>query len=267
MPVTAHAASFGTFRALHENRLLRLPNAWDAGSARLIESLGAKAIATTSAGIAWAAGYPDGNQMPPSLVLSISESIARVIQVPLSVDIEGGYSSDPAQVAALVVQLAERGVVGVNLEDGVEDADLLARKIGAAKEALAKAGLALFINARTDVYLAGLVEKPQRVAEVLSRSKRYAAAGADGLFVPAVTALPEITDIAAGTPLPLNVLAWAGLPAPDRLEASGVRRLSAGSGISAGVWAHAALKTRQFLDSGQLVGDATPYADLQRLFG
>lgn len=267
MPVTAHKANFNIFRALHENGLLRLPNAWDAGSARLIESLGAKAIATTSAGVAWAAGYSDGNQLPPSLVLSVSESIARVIKVPLSVDIEGGYSSDPAQVAALVIRLAERGVVGVNLEDGAEEADLLARKIGAAKDALAKAGLELFVNARADVYLASLVEKPRRVEEVLSRSRRYASAGADGLFVPAVAALPEIAAIAGGTGLPLNVLAWEGLPEPDKLDASGVRRLSAGSGVAARVWAQAELKARQFLESGTLAGDATPYGDLQGLFG
>lgn len=267
MPVSAHHANFQIFHALHENGLLRLPNAWDAGSARLIESLGAKAIATTSAGVAWAYGYPDGGQVLPSLVLSVSESITRVIKVPLSVDIEGGYSSDPAKVAALVVRLAERGVVGVNLEDGVDDADLLARKIGATKDALAKAGLALFVNARTDVYLANLVEKPKRVTEVLSRSKRYSSAGADGLFVPAVTALSEIAEIAGETQLPLNVLAWEGLPEPDKLEASGVRRLSAGSGIAARLWAQAALRSRQFLDSGTLLGDATPYGDLQGLFG
>jgi 2-methylisocitrate lyase-like PEP mutase family enzyme len=266
MSTIAHPSRFESFRALHEQGLLHLPNAWDAGSARLIESLGAKAIATTSAGVAWAAGYPDGNKMPPSLVLSVSQSISSVIDVPLSVDIEGGYSSDPAQVAELVVCLAERGVVGVNLEDGVEVAEVLARKIGVAKDALARAGLDLFINARTDVYLAGLAEPSRRVEEVLRRAALYASAGADGLFVPAITALPEIGDIAGRTKLPLNVLAWEGLPAPDQLEAAGVRRPSAGSGISSRVWAQAAMKIRRFLEGGELVGDATSYADLQRLF-
>jgi 2-methylisocitrate lyase-like PEP mutase family enzyme len=267
MSTTAHPSRFDSFRALHEHGLLRLPNAWDAGSARLVESLGAKAIATTSAGVAWAAGYADGNKMAPSLVLSVSQSIARVIDVPLSVDIEGGYSADPEQVAELVVRLAESGVVGVNLEDGAEAADLLARKIGAAKNALAKAGLNLFINARTDVYLAGLAEPSRRGEEVLRRAALYGSAGTDGLFVPAITALPEIADIAGRTKLPLNVLAWEGLPAPDQLEAAGVRRLSAGSGISSRVWAQAAVKNRRFLETGELVGDAMSYADLQSLFG
>jgi 2-methylisocitrate lyase-like PEP mutase family enzyme len=266
MAITASTSSFNAFRALHETGLLRLPNAWDAGSARLIESLGAKAIATTSAGLAWAAGYRDGNQLPQDLVLSISESIARVVRVPLSIDLEGGYSSDPAQVADLVVRLAERGIVGINLEDGSDAADLLARKIGATKEALAKAGLALFINARTDVYLAGLAEESRRVDEVLRRSSLYASAGADGLFVPAIVSLQEIAEVARGATLPLNVLSWKGLATPVELEAAGVRRLSAGSGISARVWAQAALKVQRFLDEGELVGDAMPYPDLQRLF-
>lgn len=263
---TTHS-NHDVFRALHQTGLLRLPNAWDAGSARLIESLGAKAIATTSAGMAWAAGYADGNRMPTSLVLSISESIASVVKVPLSIDIEAGYSSDPAQVAELVVRLAEKGVAGLNLEDGAEPAGLLARKIDAVKAALSKAGLAVFVNARTDVYLANLVEMPKRLEEVLRRARLYEKAGADGLFVPAITSLAEISEIAGNTPLPLNVLAWEGLPAPEALEAAGVRRLSAGSGIAARMWALASVMTRQFLDQGRLVGEEMPYGDLQGLFG
>ena len=267
MTITTNTSRSNAFRALHQAGLLRLPNAWDAGSARLVESLGAKAIATTSAGLAWAAGYRDGNQLPTSLVLSISEGIARVVSVPLSIDLEAGYSSDPAQVADLVVRLAERGIVGINLEDGSGAAEVLARKIAAIKDALAKAGLDLFVNARTDVYLAGLVEAPRRVDEVLSRSSLYASAGADGLFVPAILSLPEIAEVARRATLPLNVLSWKGLATPVELEAAGVRRLSAGSGISARVWAEAALKVRRFLDEGELVGDAMPYPDLQSLFG
>jgi len=110
-------------------------------------------------------------------------------------------------------------------------------KIEGAKAALANAGLDIFVNARTDVYLAALVEPAQRVDDVLSRAKLYEAAGADGLFVPVVVALNDMRQIAAGTTLPLNVLSWHGLPAPVELEAAGVRRLSAGSGIAGRVWA------------------------------
>ena len=266
MTKTTSKSDFHAFRAMHETGLLRLANAWDVGSARLIESLGARAIATTSAGMAWAAGYADGNRMPTELVLSLAERIARAIDVPLSVDIEGGYSSDPREVGALAVRLAEVGVVGVNLEDGAEPPALLARKIEAAKEALAKAGVDIFVNARTDVYLAALVEPPKRLDEAVWRATLYESAGADGLFVPAVLALNEITDIARGSKLPLNVLSWDGLPGPDELEAAGVRRLSAGSGISSRVWAQAETVARQFLEDGTLSATATPYGDLQKLF-
>ena len=251
---------------MHQTGLLRLANAWDVGSARLIESLGARAIATTSAGMAWAAGYPDGNRLATDLVVSMADRIARVIEVPLSADIEGGYSSDPREVAALAVRLAEVGVVGVNLEDAKEPPELLARKIEGMKGALAKAGLDIFVNARTDVYLAALVEPSQRVDEVLRRAKLYEAAGADGLFVPIVLALSEMRQIAGGTRLPLNVLAWDGLPAAGELEAAGVRRLSAGSGIAARVWAQAETLARRFLDDGTLHGTSKPYGDMQTLF-
>ena len=126
-------SDFHTFRALHQSGLLRLANAWDVGSAVLMERLGARAIATTSAGVAWAAGYADGNRMPPDLVVALAAAMTRAVTVPLSVDIEGGYSSDPREVGELAVRLAEVGVAGVNLEDGVEPPDLLARKIEAVK--------------------------------------------------------------------------------------------------------------------------------------
>ena len=111
--------SADVFRALHApGRLLLLPNAWDAGSARLIEACGATAIATTSAGVAWARGHADGHELPVEKLLAVVTDIARVVSVPLSVDAEGGYSDDPAQVGELARQLAEAGAVGVNLEDG-----------------------------------------------------------------------------------------------------------------------------------------------------
>src|ERR1700677_3731432 len=107
------------FRNLHQGPgILLLPNAWDAVSARLIESLGAKAIATTSAGLAWSRGYPDGNALPIDQLIAATRDIARVIRGPLTVDIEAGYSADPRAVAELVVRILDIGVVGINIEDG-----------------------------------------------------------------------------------------------------------------------------------------------------
>ena len=109
------------FRALHQQGLLRLANAWDAGTARLIEHLGAPAVATTSAGLAWAQGYPDGDHLPVARLLDSVDSIARVLSTPLTVDIEGGYSDDPDTVADTVLQLVRRGASGINVEDGSDD--------------------------------------------------------------------------------------------------------------------------------------------------
>src|SRR5580700_1593138 len=145
------------FRNLHRGPgLLLLPNAWDAITARLIERLGAKAIATTSAGLAWSRGYADGNALPDDQLIAATRDIARVIRVPLTVDIEAGYSDDPRTVARLVTRVLSVGVVGINVEDGTGSPDLLCQKIAAIRENAAHSGVDLFINARTDVYLRGI---------------------------------------------------------------------------------------------------------------
>jgi 2-methylisocitrate lyase-like PEP mutase family enzyme len=246
--------------------LLVLANAWDAGSARLIETLGARAVATTSAGVAWAQGYPDGDALPVDRLVSTVRAIARVVHVPITVDAEGGYSSDPAAVGAAVAALLDAGAVGINLEDGGSPPDLLAAKIARAKEAAARAGVDLFVNARTDVYLRGLVPENARIAETLARAERYRNAGADGLFVPKVADPAAIREIAAGARLPLNVLVWPGLPSAAELPALGVRRLSAGSSIAQIAWARARTVARSFLAGEALPDDAMPYAEINGLF-
>src|SRR5258708_28943685 len=142
------------FRKLHEGpEILLLPNAWDAGSARLIESLGAKAIATTSAGLAWSRGYPDGDTLPVEQLLATVNEIIRVIRVPLTVDIEGGYSDDPVAVGELTRRVIDAGAVGINIEDGAGPPNLLCRKIGVVRPSAVSANVHFVINALTDVYL------------------------------------------------------------------------------------------------------------------
>lgn len=238
------------FRRLHHDGLLILPNVWDAGTARLVESLGAKALATTSAAVAWSHGYPDGDLLPTELLVATVTAIARVTSVPLTVDVEGGYASDPAAVGDTVARVIDAGAVGINLEDGEGSPDLLCAKIDAAKRAGARTGVDLFVNARTDVFLAGLAPEEGRVEETISRGERYRAAGADGLFVPAVAGAGDIRTIAAAVPLPLNVLAWPGLPAAAELEALGARRLSAGSGIARAAYDRVASLAAGFLGDG-----------------
>jgi 2-methylisocitrate lyase-like PEP mutase family enzyme len=259
-----------TFRQLHVNSTpLLLPNAWDAGSARLIEAQGAPAIATTSAGFAWALGYPDGRVLPFDEVVASVRRIVRVLKAPLSVDVEHGYSDDPRTVADHVMQLSDLGVAGINIEDGADAASLLAAKIEAIKSAVAKAGLDLFVNARSDVYLANLVETAKRPQESIARGNLYASAGADGLFLPALVLPSDIEAIVGATRLPLNVMALPGLPDAATLGKLGVRRLSAGSAIAQVLLGRAKAMTQDFLAHGRseaLDDQPLPYGEIQQLF-
>jgi len=258
-----------TFRALHApGHLLVLPNAWDAASARLVEECGAQAIATTSSGVAWAQGYPDGNAMPPSVVVAAVAAIGRVVRVPLTADVEAGYSSEPATVGELVARVLDAGAVGINLEDGGDSPDLLCAKIEAVKRA-ARGATDVFVNARTDVFLRGLVPADRAVAETIERARRYRAAGADGVFVPGVIAVDDIRAVAAGVePLPLNVMAWPGLPDAPELRALGVRRLSAGAAIVSRVLGIARRSAVEFLrgeNTAAMFDGSIAYAEMNGL--
>jgi 2-methylisocitrate lyase-like PEP mutase family enzyme len=259
-----------TFRALHHaDKPLLLANAWDAGSARLIESLGASAVATTSAGIDWSLGYPDGNLLPIAQLADMTAAIARLIRIPLSVDFEAGYSDDPAAVGENIKLILDAGAVGINIEDGSDAPSLLAAKIERIKAVAAAKGIDLFVNARTDVYLRGLVPEEKRVEESLARAKIYQAAGADGLFVPGLIAPDGIKAMVSGTDLPVNLLAWPALAPAAELAALGVKRVSAGSGIAQRVWAEAERLARDFLRDGSsqpLASGGLDYGKLQQLF-
>ncbi|MFJ4196795.1 isocitrate lyase/phosphoenolpyruvate mutase family protein [Pseudomonas sp. NPDC089534] len=240
------------FHQLHHDGLLILTNVADATGARLVEQSGGKAVATSSAAVAWAHGYPDGNTLPLERLVSTVTSIARVIKLPLSVDIEAGYSDDLERVAQVVDAVIAAGAVGINIEDGSGAPELLARKIETARRVADRRDVKLFINARTDVYLRGLVPAEDRVAETLRRAKLYQAAGTDGLFAAGVTSAYEIEAICKGTALPVNVLAFPGLPSPEELRSLGVRRLSAGSGIAEFLYGAMGSLVKSFLASGQL---------------
>ncbi len=259
------------FHALHQGpEILRLPNAWDAGSARLIESLGAKAIATTSAGVAWAHGYPDGDALPLEMLVATVGETARVVSIPVSADIEGGYSDDPHEVGDVVAAVIEAGAVGINLEDGGGSPELLAAKIEQARAAADRAGVGLFINARTDVYLRGLASGAAAVEETVRRARLYAAAGADGIFAPGAADPEEIAALAEAIDRPLNVLARPGLADAAELERLGVRRLSAGSGICQSLYGQTKRLAQAFLRngaSGPLGEGAMQYGEINALFG
>jgi 2-methylisocitrate lyase-like PEP mutase family enzyme len=242
-----------------------IANAWDAASTALWQHAGAPAIGTSSAALAWACGYADGGSLDRDALLGKVREICRVAQVPVSIDLEDGYSADPAQVAALVRVVAQAGAVGINLEDGSEDPELLVAKIQSIRAAL---GDAFFINARTDVYLRGLASGPDAVAMTIERLGRYAKAGASGAFVPGISRLADIAAVAAGTNLPLNVMVVPGLSPVAELHRVGVRRISAGPALFQHAFAAGLAATRDFLagDIGRELHRAMDYDALNALF-
>ena len=243
------------FRALHaRDHLLVLPNAWDVASARLIEVSGAEAIATTSAALAWSLGYTDGEELPLDLLVATVATITQRVSIPVTVDFVLGYSEDPERVAAAVLRLIDAGAVGVNLEDGDAPPELLAQKIRAVRKAVAARAVDVFINARIDVYLRGLVPPAEAVAETVRRARIYAEAGCDGLFAAKVTSPDDIKAILRETDLPLNVMLVPGIASIADLRSWGVRRLSAGPGLAEVAYGAARRACNELLQQGSYAG-------------
>jgi 2-methylisocitrate lyase-like PEP mutase family enzyme len=236
------------FKQLHAGPdLLVLPNAWDAGSARVIELAGAKAIATSSAAVSWAHGYPDGEAAPFDILLNVVREIARVVSIPITADVEAGYAGEET-VADNVEYLIDAGVAGINIEDGTGSPEVLADKIHAIKD---QHGDEIWINARTDVYLHNLAQGEAAYDETVKRAKRYRDAGADSIFIPMCVDDATIARFAKAIDAPLNLLAWPGLPPAARLKEIGVRRLSAGSGIAKTSLDHIYAMAGAFLADGR----------------
>ena len=258
-----------TFHSLHkQSGILILPNAWDAGSAKIIEDAGAKAIATSSAGVAWALGYADGDVLPPRMLAELTARITDVIRIPLSVDFEGGYTKNPAEIAENLKPIINAGAVGINIEDGEGTPELLAKKIEKARKAAESAGVNIFINARTDVYLAEIGSPESRVRETINRAARYRDAGADGIFVPGLSETSAIEAIVPEVKMPVNVMAYPGLPPTKELKKLGVQRLSSGTAIPQMIWNHVAELAKGFLSTGDskpLFNNSMAYGKLQKL--
>jgi len=256
--------------ALHAGPGFVLPNAWDAGSARILEQVGFPAIATTSAGIAWSCGIPDGEELDRDTMLDHVGRIVAAVSVPVTADLEAGYGAIAADVGRTVARAVALGVVGANLEDagpgGLFGIDEAADRIAAARAAAPSGTFVL--NARTDTYFGGTTGDP--FDETVERAVRYVEAGADCIFVPGVVEEDTIRRLAAAIPGPLNVVAGLAstIDAPT-LFSLGVTRVSLGGSL-----ARAALTTleragRELLDTGTLgfLDGAIGYADLQRRFG
>lgn len=241
------------FHQLHEGpEVLVLPNAWDAASAAVVADAGAKAIATSSAAVAWAHGYPDGDVLAVETTCAMVAEIVRVVDVPVSCDFEGGFTDDLDKLADNIARVIGAGAVGINFEDGGRDPDLHARKIEAARAAAQRSGVPLFINARTDVYLRNLAQGEAAEAESIRRGRLYASAGASGVFVPGAAEPELIRRLAAAIPAPLNVIAWPGVPDAATLAGLGARRLSAGTATFRAAFAALARASAAFVATGDV---------------
>jgi len=225
-------SKFETFAALHvPGDPVVLYNIWDVGSALAVVKAGAKALATGSHPVADANGFPDGEQVPIDFALANARRIADAVELPLTVDFEGAYSTDSKQAGDNVTLLARTGAVGCNFEDqviggeGVHPLDLQVRRIEAIRRAV---GDAFFINARTDLFLKAKEHDDGLVGQVVERGKAFADAGASGFFVPRLANPRQIERIVRDVPLPLNVIAFPGAPPKVEWATAGVARISHG---------------------------------------
>lgn len=214
-----------------------LPNVWDVASARIIEEAGIPAIATSSAGIAFAQGFPDGQKISSERMLGAVADIARAVKVPVTADVEAGYGSKPEDAARTAQGVIEAGAVGMNFEDATGDPahplfdlPLQLERIRAIRETAENLGVPLVVNARTDVYLLQVGKSESRYEEAAQRLSAFRDAGADCVFVPGVMDLPTIARFVGELACPLNILAVPVSPSVAELKSVGVRRISLGSG-------------------------------------
>lgn len=230
------------FRSLHRgSRALILPNAWDVISARIVEEAGYPAIATTSAGIAFSLGYPDGERISREEMLARVGRIAKAVKVPVTADVEAGYGHRPEDAATTARLVIEAGAVGMNLEDSTNDParplvdlSLQLEKIRAVREAALRTGVLLVLNARTDVYLAQVGQENTRYDQTVKRLTAFRDAGAECVFAPGLRDAEIIARLVKDVQCPLNILAGPGSLTIPELEKLGVARVSLGSGTIRG---------------------------------
>ena len=265
------------FRELHRGPgALILPNAWDVASARIFEEAGFPAIATTSAGIAFSLGYPDGQRIPRDEMMARIGRIARAVQVPVTADIESGYGSSPEDAATTTRKLIQAGVAGMNLEDAsgrsdqpLIDLPLALAKIKAARESAMQMHAQIVVNARTDVYLLPGGNPAADYSEALRRLLAFRDAGADCVFAPGLKDAETIGRLAKAVECPLNILAIPGTPSIPELEKLGVARVSVGSGPMRATLGLLRKMAEELKTTGtyNVMDGAVPYAEVNQLLG
>ncbi|MFF5205323.1 isocitrate lyase/phosphoenolpyruvate mutase family protein [Streptosporangium sp. NPDC000396] len=273
--MTTHLEKALRFRSLHvAGSPLLLCNSWDVASARIVEAAGASAIATTSAGVAWSLGAPDGDRLNRRLAVDLVARVTAAVDIPVSADIETGYGIEADGVGQTVREVLAAGAVGVNLEDALHDGSAPLRpireqasRIAAARRAADESGVPLFVNARVDTYLRSVGDPAARLDETLARAAAYVEAGADGLFVPGLTDLPTISTLVEKVGVPVNVLAGPGAPDATALAEQGVARISLGSSVAEAAYAVARRAALELLGTGTYTAltDALDYSEVNGL--
>jgi 2-methylisocitrate lyase-like PEP mutase family enzyme len=263
------------FRGKHRGgRILVLVNVWDAAGARILEESGAGAIATSSAGIAFAYGYPDGQRISRGEMLATVARIARAVKLPVTADVEGGYGERPEDAAATAREVIATGAVGMNLEDARDDAkhplaelSLQLESIAAVREAARTAGVQLVLNARTDTYLKQVGAAEGRYDEALRRLAAFRDAGADCVFAPGVRDAETIGRLVRDLQCPVNILAGPGSPSVMELEKLGVARVSVGSAAMRATLGLVRRMAEELRSTGtyRAMEDAPTFADVQRM--
>jgi methylisocitrate lyase len=265
------AARTQTFHRLHETGCFVIPNPWDVGSARALVSLGFKALATTSAGFAWAAGRPD-HGITLEDAIAHARTMAGAVDVPVSVDFEGGFAVEPEGVAASVAAAAATGIAGLSIEDSSHDPaeplfefGLAVERMRAARRAIDQSGTGMLLTGRSEGFIAG---RPD-LAETIRRLTAYAEAGADCLYAPGIHTQEQISAIVrAVAPKPVNVLVGGDYATVAQLADLGVRRISVGGALARAAWTGFLGAAREIADRGTFtaLGSTVAHPELNALF-
>src|SRR6266852_4324528 len=276
MDMRVQAEKAEQFRKLHRGpRILVLPNAWDVASARILEELGYPAIATTSAGVAFSLGYPDGQHISRDEMLEVVARIARAVRVPVTADMEAGYGTSVQDMSETAKALIAAGAIGLNLEDvtgedesSQVDVALQVQKIQAIRETASSLGVPLVLNARTDIYLMPIGPAETRFERTVERLRAYRQAGADCVFAPGVSSGDTIAELVKAIGAPLNILVSPGCPSLAELEKIGVARASAGSAVMRATLGLVRRIGKELVEKGTyscLQDGAVPFAEVNQI--
>ncbi|MDM7916417.1 MAG: isocitrate lyase/phosphoenolpyruvate mutase family protein [Candidatus Eisenbacteria bacterium] len=258
------------FRKLHTSGCFILPNPWDLGTARLLEHVGFRAIATTSAGFAWTLGRLD-NRVTLDEALAHLRSVADAVKIPVNADFEGGFAIEPADVAKNVTAAVETGIAGLSIEDSTGnpadplfDFALSVERVAAARQAIDESRTGVILTARSEGFVAGRPE----LYDTIRRLTAYAEAGADCLYAPGIHETQQIVAIVgAVAPKPVNVLVASDFTTVAELAQLGVRRISVGGALARVAWGAVYRAAREVLDSGTFTafGEALPPGEILRI--